>query len=348
MKWVEEELLFWQQNSFAGDVMLSRETVRVNISVAHRRRLEAIQKELTATQPTYDGLGAYILDAERLKVIIGEGPIARGLLVLRQDHPSIALRLAASFSTGADDLPEEALIELAELRGLALLTPALLVSAKFSSAEELLRRSKKSENAATSAEATSSATKDELDKYLASKTNEVEALRTLYLDKLKLEAPAKYWERTSRISALKGYFFLVFFAGGIFGPVWFIAPNWSQISTFLFELVKQSGNQFTLTPFVIITLPALAYGWLLRHISRIVIHNLNLADDADYRRVMTMVFLGLQKQNAEDSAEPVGNATNVSDTERALILNALFRPVPSSATDEGPPNGLLSLINGKP
>ncbi|WP_299724686.1 hypothetical protein [Devosia sp.] len=70
--------------------------------------------------------------------------------------------------------------------------------------------------------------------------------------------------------------------------------------------------------------------------SRLFIQNLALADDASYRRVMTMTFLGL---NADKSAA-------ITDVERALILNALFRPAPPSTSDEGPPSGLLDLIKG--
>lgn len=49
---------------------------------------------------------------------------------------------------------------------------------------------------------------------------------------------------------------------------------------------------------------------------------------------MTMTFLGLAKDHK----------SSVTDAERAIILNALFRPAPPNANDEGPPTGLQDIL----
>src|SRR5882757_5918605 len=68
--------------------------------------------------------------------------------------------------------------------------------------------------------------------------------------------------------------------------------------------------------------------------SFIFIQNLNLADDAAHRRSLALTYMGLL-QNEKHPA---------SDQDRAIILNALFRPIPPQTNDEGPPAGLIELI----
>jgi hypothetical protein len=67
------------------------------------------------------------------------------------------------------------------------------------------------------------------------------------------------------------------------------------------------------------------------------IHHLNGADDAAHRRALCITYLGL----AENPK------LRIADQDRALILNALFRPIPSQGLEEGPPSGLLDLIKPK-
>jgi hypothetical protein len=86
-----------------------------------------------------------------------------------------------------------------------------------------------------------------------------------------------------------------------------------------------------------ITIPALFYAWFLKNVSRMFVQNLTLADDAAHRRALAITYLGL----AENPK------LSISEQDRALILNALFRPILGQSSDEGPPAGLLELIKGK-
>jgi len=86
-----------------------------------------------------------------------------------------------------------------------------------------------------------------------------------------------------------------------------------------------------------VTIPALLYAWLLKNVGRVFIQNLSLADDAAHRRALVLTYLGLAENPKLE----------IKDQERALILNALFRPVPPHTGDDGPPSGLLELIKGK-
>lgn len=72
----------------------------------------------------------------------------------------------------------------------------------------------------------------------------------------------------------------------------------------------------------------------MRHISRMFVENINDHRDASLRATMTETYLALANM-------PV---PQVSDTERAIILQALFRPSSAQTSDEGVPHPLVDLI----
>jgi hypothetical protein len=118
----------------------------------------------------------------------------------------------------------------------------------------------------------------------------------------------------------------------VVAPLGVVIWKWDIFSGAIGHLA--SGGTFSLSSVAAVTIPALLYAWLLKNVSRMFIHNLNLADDAAHRKSLAITYLGL-------SANP---KLSISDADRALVLNALFRPTPSQSLDEGPPSGLLELI----
>lgn len=165
----------------------------------------------------------------------------------------------------------------------------------------------------------------------------LKSLHDLYHKQIQTEAAAKYWEDKSNRSAFIGWFSFLAFGVLVALPLYLGWSHFSDIESWLVKLTAATADKFSLTPIVAISIPFLAYGWILRHLSRVFIQNLALADDASYRRLMTMTFLGLNKDPN----------SGVTEAERAIILNALFRPAPPNSTDDGPPNGLLDLIKSK-
>jgi hypothetical protein len=119
-------------------------------------------------------------------------------------------------------------------------------------------------------------------------------------------------------------------------PIALIICSWSLVSPELAKLVS-TGNSFSLTGLAAIGVPALLYGWLLKNVSRVFIQQMNLADDAAHRRALTITWLGMV---AEKRFE-------MSEQERALALNAMFRAAPSYMLDDGPPAGLMELLGKK-
>lgn len=166
----------------------------------------------------------------------------------------------------------------------------------------------------------------------------LQTLENVYTSKLVLDGPSQLW-RTVRHRALSTALgALVLFVLLLAGPTWLASANWEAISVFLKDLIASSTNGFSLTAIAALTIPTLGYGWLLRHVSRVFVHNLNLVSDAEYREVLARTFLGLAEQKS----------AGVTEAERVLVLNALFRPAPPHAPDDGPPTGLLDLLGKRP
>ena len=116
-----------------------------------------------------------------------------------------------------------------------------------------------------------------------------------------------------------------------------IGAVWTEGVTIVDKLPKTEDGTIGLGAIVLITLPALAFFWFLRLISRIFVTNLHYMADAGLRSTMVTTFLAL----IEDDKNPV------ESDERLLILQALFRPAGESGDDAAPTNLLERLIKAR-
>jgi len=105
---------------------------------------------------------------------------------------------------------------------------------------------------------------------------------------------------------------------------------------------EATGTQLTvatISRLVVITFPLAMYFWVIRLVVRFNARSLTLHDDARQRQtMMDTYFILIERQAA--SAE-----------ERALILNALFRPAPGHGADSVEPPNFTEIIGkagGKP
>lgn len=177
---------------------------------------------------------------------------------------------------------------------------------------------------------------EEFNKWFVDRRSELEATRDIYHKHVQTEAAAIYWETKSRNASWIAWGALAAFVVLVVGALGVGFLNFGPIKAYVQDLASSSST-LSLTPIVVVTVPVLAYAWILRHISRVFIQNLTVADDAAYRRLMTMTFLGLTNDPQ----------SGVTQAERAIILNALFRPAPPNTTEDGPPTGLLDIITKK-
>lgn len=87
-----------------------------------------------------------------------------------------------------------------------------------------------------------------------------------------------------------------------------------------------------LVPLAFITIPALAFAWVLRHISRVLVQNLSLGADARLRGTITSTFRALAADRPMNEAE------------LAIALQALFRPMEAKDHAEISPPNLADLL----
>jgi hypothetical protein len=173
-----------------------------------------------------------------------------------------------------------------------------------------------------------------LEVLIKEKTDLISTLEDLYRKKLTIQEPAISWQNIAARKVRIWRFWLFVFAMLIAAPITFGLVYWETIASAVKEINSASQSRFLITGLAVISAPALLYAWLLKNISRIFLRNLNLADDADHRRSLALTYMGL----VQDEKRPT------TDQDRAIILNALFRPIPSHTGDGGPPAGPVDLI----
>lgn len=158
-------------------------------------------------------------------------------------------------------------------------------------------------------------------------------LHSLYHSKLALEAPTAVWSAIYEDKTKSWRLWLTAFAIAILIPLIVLFIYRVSVVDTLHTLTKDNGN-FSVTGLAAITAPVLLYTWLLRQLSKLFVRSLDLATDSAHRKALTQTFLGLA-ENAK---------SGVSQAERAIILQALFRPQPPHMSDDGPPMSLVELL----
>ncbi|MFZ9502550.1 MAG: hypothetical protein ACO27F_13385 [Beijerinckiaceae bacterium] len=85
---------------------------------------------------------------------------------------------------------------------------------------------------------------------------------------------------------------------------------------------------------IFLLIPVVAVGWLLRIGGKVVTQALTLKSDAEQRLALLETYIRMV-------ADP---QSGVDKTDRALVLNALFRPLPGQEVDDVQPPTFLELM----
>jgi hypothetical protein len=273
-----------------------------------------------------DLLEQYLGYARSLRVVVGQGVIGARITELHSgNRKEEAKWLMAIYSTEWFDTPE-----LAALRAVVLGNPATIAAIDLIGAKTAINEATESRNQSASA-----ATR--LNQFVEDKTSVISDLESLYRQKLVIEEPAKFWAGVAQSRTWAWRIWLAIFAALVVVPVCLIIWFWQDFGNFVLHLTSSSNGPISLAGVAALSIPAFLYGWLLKNVSRMFIHHLNGADDAAHRRALCITYLGL----AENPK------LQITEQDRALILNALFRPIASQGLEEGPPTGLLDLIKPK-
>jgi hypothetical protein len=161
-----------------------------------------------------------------------------------------------------------------------------------------------------------------------------EELEKLYREKMRLSAPAGYWDTKAKESkaAARNWLGLFIVALAALGGLFFM--KFSELTGRL-----QDARE---VPIWILIAMAFAFGvgiWILRLIIKNALSSLHLYHDAMHRKVMTDAFLALRKD------------AELAPAHESAILAVLFRPPTIGLADEGPSltmvENLLKNFKGK-
>lgn len=305
--------------SFAGNNLGSRARHYEMAMKQIRSAKDAVQKD------NEKGLASYIHAARSLEHIIGAGTIGQHVNKLRSQNRDVECRwLFTVYSPPGQDQHNDYVVPF---RALAHGISANSGAADIFSAREQRKSAESAANIAASLQA-------EFDNFVKEKTSLLGELEDLYRKKLVIDEPALSWRKVADAKRRSWRMWLGFFAVLVLAPVFAAITFWQPFAAAVSQITTANGGAISLAGVAAISVPALLYAWLLKNVSRVFIQNLNLDDDAAHRRALAVTYLGL----AENPK------ITLQETERAIILNALFRPIPPHGGDDGPPSGLVELI----
>jgi len=163
--------------------------------------------------------------------------------------------------------------------------------------------------------------------HIAIASDEGRKLEHAYREKIRLSAPAEYWRGRARRSSLTAAIALAMFSILAVGMIFLLVYWWPDFKKFLVDKDGkiELGSVALLAPVVVILL------WLFKMIARIHTTNHQQAEDARQRETMIATFLALT----------FDQSVTISDAERLVVLQALFRPSGARADDESLPSSVV-------
>lgn len=331
IEFLKAEIVFFRELAGTLQQPITHHGVQLRNAGLSRNYQERILGHITSLEKDSDAnWHEYVESAKSLQMIVGQGEIGEYIkkLIVKgriQEAKWITLIFSGAFT---DERDNEA---LAPFRSLLVVNFALSALGDCKTIVE----SKKSVIAAKEA---SEIVAEKFEEFTKQKSTVIDDLENLYREQLTLQNSAKFWAETAKNKGHQWQFALIVFASMIIIPLFVFYFNANAVTDWVLKITSTSSNGFSVSGLAVVSLPAILYGWLLKNVSRIFIQNMLIADDASHRRALAITYIGLAKNQK----------LAVTDQDRVLILNALFRPTPSNSTDEGPPTGLLEFVRGRP
>lgn len=128
------------------------------------------------------------------------------------------------------------------------------------------------------------------------------------------------------------YYSIVLFIFSVIISIIIPIQNWESIKIEVLKLEPLFQGHI-LGAITIILIPVLGIAWILRLLSRFTIQNMILADDAQMRRVMAQTYVKLVSAKAIEDPQ-----------DRAIILTALFRPLPGTQSEDISPPSISDIL----
>ncbi len=170
---------------------------------------------------------------------------------------------------------------------------------------------------------------ESLEKEDQTRKEEWASLKAAYTTEMQLRASVTYWNEKRRNHERRSENNIKLFCGvGFVVTAIIIAAAY-----LLFEAVLQATWLLQVRASLLIFILLFLEIWGLKLISRRIVANQNLADDAAERTALVHAFKALEKEGKADNAE------------RLLILQALFRPAAHLSDDTAPISLIEKMIN---
>ena len=178
--------------------------------------------------------------------------------------------------------------------------------------------------------------RDKFTSYMKDCESKIEALENTYQEKLRMEKPAKYWNKAAKKFRAEGVLFGVLLIISLFLGA-------GYLSNFFTEWLKGQELQVqldSLQGIVIFGTFIAVFAFLIRVLSRLTFSSVHLMRDAEEREQLTYLYLSLI------------NEKKIDEGSRDLILRALFsRSETGLLTGESGPTmpgvGMSEIINLK-
>lgn len=173
---------------------------------------------------------------------------------------------------------------------------------------------------------------DDWSNLLVEAKNKIEALKEQVAESMRLATNRNLW--SSRTAYHQRSMLLSFLAMtvGVLATVAFIAKV--ALPELEPKLIDMLTRQSYMTPkLILIVLCVIGVAWVLRFVARSIADNMTLRADAAHRQSMLDTYLAMRGEGL------------MSDADRSVILNALFRPLPGQSNDElNPPMPALEAL----
>jgi hypothetical protein len=176
------------------------------------------------------------------------------------------------------------------------------------------------------------------DEFNKNSNQKIKDLENLYIEKLKLEAPAQYWSKRATKLRKEGNWWLVSMIICLGVSVTILACILNMIADGTFQKIFSETSTAIKWSVAFITLISfLAYG--LRTFAKLTFSSFHLVRDAEEREQLTYVYLALKKEK------------DIDQTERHLIMQSLFSRADSGLLkdDSGPtmPGNIVDQFKNK-
>ena len=154
-------------------------------------------------------------------------------------------------------------------------------------------------------------TTEDFSAFNISSLQKIKDLEDLYQQKLKLEAPAKYWNERAKKLRIEGTRWLIGLIICIVITVGMLVWVLNKIADGTIETIfRDTGIAIKWSIALVTLISFLAYG--VRIFSKLTFSSFHLVRDAEEREQLTYVYLALQKE------------AKIDQTERHLIMQSLF------------------------